>query len=295
MVTFPINASDGRLNRQIVKNILEKEWGQLFNHVISFGNIDFSRRWVFFFDMLENNDMAVAKEIFINGSRIKTVHAKQKFNVLKIDWVPVWMKLDKLADKIKMIPGVSGRFVDIRRARGDRIDSDSTQVIARFYQDPTCIFNPPQYIFYHDKYGAKNFLHLIAIGQVRKCMRCNQDGHNIANCPKKFCHKCGKLVDREEHICFSKPSKSSFNYRVQEATPKSIVSIDSDWSDLEQDQKQNNTSASNITTNLNVTSNSKLSNSYASKLNTPKRSFHETMEKINEKKMEILARGRGSK
>ena len=89
IVSFPRGASDMWLNRQIVKDILAREWGTLFKNVISFGNIDFSRKWVFFFDTMENNDKAVAKEIFINGIRVKTEHATRKFKILKIDWVPL--------------------------------------------------------------------------------------------------------------------------------------------------------------------------------------------------------------
>ena len=71
IVSFPRGTSNVRLNRQIVKEILTREWGTLFDNVISFGNIDFSRKWVFYFNTIENNDRAVAKEIFLNGTRVK--------------------------------------------------------------------------------------------------------------------------------------------------------------------------------------------------------------------------------
>ena len=107
IVTFP-RIENTRLNRATVENIMKEQWGDLFNNVISYGNIDFSRRWVFNFDTLENNDRAVAKEVFINGSRIKTNHATRKFNILKIDWVPLWTNLDDLSEIIKKVGGVTG-------------------------------------------------------------------------------------------------------------------------------------------------------------------------------------------
>ena len=61
------------------------------------------------------------------------------------------MNLEDLVDKIKNVPGIIGRFVDIRRGRGDKIEVDSTQIIMRFYQDPNKHFNPPQYIHFNDK------------------------------------------------------------------------------------------------------------------------------------------------
>ena len=107
IVTFP-RIENTRLTRATVENIMKEQWGDLFNNVISYGNIDFSRRWVFNFDTLENNDRAVAKEVFINGSRIKTTHATRKFNILKIDWVPLWTNLDDLSEIIKKVGGSQG-------------------------------------------------------------------------------------------------------------------------------------------------------------------------------------------
>ena len=107
IVQFPKGSSEFRLNRSIVETIMRREWGTLFEHVISFGNVDFSRRWVFAFDNLDNNDLAVAKEIYINNSRVKTTHATRKFNILKIDWVPLWTNLDNLAKIIKKVKGIS--------------------------------------------------------------------------------------------------------------------------------------------------------------------------------------------
>ena len=114
IVIFPKCSSENRLNRAVVEDIMKGEWGDLFDHVISYGNIDFSRKWLFCFDSEENNDIAVAKEIFIKGKRVNASHATRKFNFLKVDWVPIWTQLDDLAQIIKNVPGVSGNFDDIR-------------------------------------------------------------------------------------------------------------------------------------------------------------------------------------
>ena len=136
IVVFPRGTSDNRLNRTIVEEIMRNEWKDLFNHVLSFGNMDFSRKWIFHFDTMQNNDRAVAKEIYINNLRVKTVHATKRFNILKIDWVPFWTNLDDLAKIVTNIDGISGQFIDIWSGRGDKILKDSTQVILRFYEVP---------------------------------------------------------------------------------------------------------------------------------------------------------------
>ena len=220
IVTFPRGTSDNRLTRPSVEVIMKREWSELFDHVISFGNIDFSRKWVFKFDTIQNVEKAVAKELFINGNRVKTDHATRKFNILKVDWVPIWTDLDDLAEIIKNINGTSGQFVDIRWGRGDKITKDSTQAILRFYKDPNNPFNPPQYIHYNDEYGARIFLHLTVIGQSAKCMKCNQEGHTISDCAFRWCKPCGKLVDKEGHICFVKPRNMHDHVAREEFSPK---------------------------------------------------------------------------
>ena len=131
IVFFPRGISENRLNRVLVEEIMRNEWKDLFDHVISFGNIDFSRKWIFHFDSTDNNNKAVAKEIFINGNRIKAIHATKKFNILKIDYVPLWINLHDLGQKIQNIPGVTGQLVDSRWGRGDKVGKDSTQVITK--------------------------------------------------------------------------------------------------------------------------------------------------------------------
>ena len=44
VVQFPKNSFENRINRGVVEKIMRAEWGTLFNKVISFGNIDFSRK-----------------------------------------------------------------------------------------------------------------------------------------------------------------------------------------------------------------------------------------------------------
>ena len=196
IVTFPKGTSDQRLTRSLVEEIMKREWGVLFSHVLSFGNIDFSRQWVFHFDTLENNDRAVSKEIFINNQRIKTIHATRKFNQLKIDWIPLWKNLDDLKEILKEVEGINGKFVDARWARGDKVALDSTQAIFRFYKDDQLNFDPPQYVHFYDDYGRRVFMRLTVIGETtKKCMKCSEAGHNIGDCPKRFCYKCGKLVN----------------------------------------------------------------------------------------------------
>ena len=206
IVFFPRGITESRLNRNLVEELMSREWGDLFNHVLSFGNIDFSRKWIFHFDNNSNNDRAVAKEIFINGTRVKTIHATRKFNILKIDYVPLWIDLDDLGHKLTKVKGISGQHVDSRWGRGDKVTKDSTQVIMRFYKDANEEFDPPQYIHFYNDYNNRVFLHLSVIGQSAKCRRCNQEGHNLSNfnfrfCNFRFCYKCGKLVDKHGHIC----------------------------------------------------------------------------------------------
>ena len=211
------------------------------------------------------------------------------------------MKLENVAEKIQKIPGVTGRFVDIRRGRGDKINNDSTQVIVRFYQDPTKAFDPPQYTFYYDKMGMRNFLHLTAVGHIQKCMRCNMNGHGISTCPKRFCYKCGKLIDKENHICFVQPRKrQSFNFTRQEATPINTI-IDSNLSDQEciQDnffnKKKQNISESTESSSIDITSSFQSTTSYASKVSTPKLKNNEKKISNLQNTMEFLSKGRGMK
>ena len=204
IVQFPKNSFENRLTRAVVEETMRKQWGTLFDNVLSFGNIDFSRKWVFSFNSIENNELAIAKEIFINEKRVKTEHATRKFNTLKIDWVPLWTSIDDLAEVIKGVSGVSGRYVDGRWGRGDNINKDSTRVLLRFYKDDNEEFNPPQYVHYFDEYNNRIFLHLSVLGESYKCMRCNGDDHTISQCNKKFCHKCRKLVEKHDHVCFTR-------------------------------------------------------------------------------------------
>ena len=131
-----------RLNRTVVTEIMTAKWGELFKHVVHFGNVDFSKKWIFCFDSHENNERAVAKDIFIEGNKIKAFHATKKFNILKLDWVPPYTDLNDLAAVIREVQGVTGNFVDARWGRGDKVETDSTQVIMRFYVDPISDFNP---------------------------------------------------------------------------------------------------------------------------------------------------------
>ena len=129
--------------------------------------------------------------------------------------------------------GISGQSVDSRWGRGDKVGKDSTQVIMRFYKEPNESFNPPQYIHFYNEYNNRVFLHLTVLGQSTKCMRCNQEGHNISQCSLKFCHKCGKLVNKSDHICYVKNNNFIPNYIVREKSPirqneGSLVSISPD-------------------------------------------------------------------
>ena len=138
ILIFPKTAFKERLTRSKVEEIMIEKWGhELYSHVIHFGNVDFSRRWCFHLDSHEANDRAVAKEIFHEGKRIKAFHATKKFNEIKVDWVPVWVDLDDLAALICGVNGITGKFVDIRWARGDKVNKDSTQVVLRFYDEPS--------------------------------------------------------------------------------------------------------------------------------------------------------------
>ena len=109
--------------------------------------------------------------------------------------------MNDLAAVLLGVPGISGKFVDIRWARGDKIEKDSTQVIVRFYADPTNVFNPPSYIHYTDEYGSKVFLHLTVFGKTLKCMRCDEEGHGVSLCPLFFCRTCKHLCEKLNHIC----------------------------------------------------------------------------------------------
>ena len=275
IVTFP-RIENTRLNRATVENIMKEQWGDLFNNVISYGNIDFSRRWVFNFDTLENNDRAVAKEVFINGSRIKTTHATRKFNILKIDWVPLWTNLDDLSEIIKKVGGVTGKFVDSRWGRGDRISKDSTQAILRFYKDPIENFDPPQYVHFYDEYGTKVFLHLTVLGHITKCMKCNQEGHTVAECELNFCKPCGKLMNKTEHPCFFMPRDKH--------KPPNVTSKEKSYETREREEPVVN----NLDTNLSHDKTSK-SISYS---NSVTKSFRDSVSSIitNRKDEEYLGK-----
>ena len=119
IISFPRGTHENKLTRLSVREIMIKYWGaNLFDHVKAFGNIDFSRKWIFTFDTEENNDLAVSKDIFINGIRVKLNHATKKFNVIKIDWVPTFLELEDLIEIINGVDGISGKLVDARWARG---------------------------------------------------------------------------------------------------------------------------------------------------------------------------------
>ena len=217
IVIFPKNKE--RLTRSKVEEIMSERWGpELYSHVIHFGNIDFSRRWLFHLDSHESNDLAVAKEIFYEGKGIKAFHATKKFNEIKVDWVPIWVDLNDLASLICGVSGVTGQFIDIRWARGDHVEKDSTQVVLRFYDDPSQEFNPPSYLHYTDEYGSRVFLHVTVIGKASKCMRCNIEGHIVANCPYFFCFGCGMLKEKDHHACPYKLHNEEGNNKVTKET-----------------------------------------------------------------------------
>ena len=202
VITFPRGSYSERLTRGVLEKIMKEKWGdELFDHVVHFGNVDFSRRWIFHFDSQAATDKAVSTEIFLNNYRIIATHATKKFNIIKIDWVPVYVQLQDLANLICKVKGVTGKFVDIRWARGDHIQKDSTQAIMRLYSDPLHKFEPPSYLHYFDEYNNRVFLHLSAMGQESKCMKCNEVGHNVTTCPLFFCKKCGKLRPKHFHEC----------------------------------------------------------------------------------------------
>ena len=84
IVIFAKTAFKERLTRSKVEEIMIEKWGnELYSHVIHFGNVDFSRRWLFHLDSHESNDRAVAKEIFHEGKRIKAFHATKNLMKLK--------------------------------------------------------------------------------------------------------------------------------------------------------------------------------------------------------------------
>ena len=43
------------------------------------------------------------------------------------------------------------------------------------------------------------------MGHITKCMKCNQQGHTVAQCEYDFCKPCGKLMIKTEHPCFFQP------------------------------------------------------------------------------------------
>ena len=193
-----------RLNRIEVANIMKDKWGELFDHVVHFGNVDFSKKWIFCFDSHENNERAIEKQIYINDSRIMAYHATKKFNTLKIDWVPPYTDLLDLSAVIREVKGITGTFVDARWGRGDKLDKDSTQVIMRFYVDAAFDFNPPSYVHYSDEYGYRQFLHLTVIGNNKKCMKCDEEGHIATDCPLFWCHACRHMFTKGAHDCKNK-------------------------------------------------------------------------------------------
>ena len=85
IIVFPRNLSESKLTRISIEKIMRDQWGELFDNITTFGNIDFSRKWIFSFDTVENNEKAVAKVIFVNNLRINAYHATKKFNIIKID------------------------------------------------------------------------------------------------------------------------------------------------------------------------------------------------------------------
>ena len=204
IMTFPCGTHESKLTRLSVQDIMKSQWGDLYNHVTAFGNIDFSRKWVFSFDTEENNDKAVSKVISINGIMIKVEYATKKFNTVKIDWYPTFLSVEDLADIVCGLEGVTGKFFDAHRGKGDGVSVESSQVIMRFYKDNEKKFDPPSYIVFFDEFGVRRFLHLTAVGNVSKCMRCNEEGHIVAHCPLFFCFGCGHLCKKMSIIVYSK-------------------------------------------------------------------------------------------
>ena len=211
-----------RINRTVVTQIMKEKWGELFNHVVHFGNVDFSKKWIFCFDTHENNERAIAKDIFIDSNRIKAFHATKKFNILKLDWVPPYTDLNDLSAVIRDVNGITGSFVDARWGRGDKVETDSTQVIMRFYVDQNSEFNPPSYVHYTDEYGYTVFLHLTVAGQNKKCMKCDQEGHIATDCTLFHCPGCGRMCTKGAHECTNKKynKKNDKNEVYKESSPQ---------------------------------------------------------------------------
>ena len=124
-------------------------------------------------------------------------------------------------------------------------------------------------------------------------------GHNISECPKKFCHKCGKLTEKDNHICFVRPKINSFNHVIQEPSLNTrCSSYVTDWSDQELDQIPilDEISPRQKSSIINVSSVTTPSNPYASKLSTPTAKATNTRDNnILKCNMEILTMGRGKK
>ena len=68
IITFPRGSYSDRLTRGAIEKIMKEKWGEeLYSHVIHYGNVDFSRRWIFHFDSQMATDKAVATEVFLNN------------------------------------------------------------------------------------------------------------------------------------------------------------------------------------------------------------------------------------
>ena len=230
-----------RINRTVVTQIMKEKWGELFNHVVHFGNVDFSKKWIFCFDTHENNERAIAKDIFIDSNRIKAFHATKKFNILKLDWVPPYTDLNDLSAVIRDVNGITGSFVDARWGRGDKVETDSTQVIMRFYVDQNSEFNPPSYVHYTDEYGYTVFLHLTVAGQNKKCMKCDQEGHIATDCTLFHCPGCGRMSTKGAHECtnpkYSKKNDKNVVYK-ENSPQKNNSTVENNLIDLEESATQ---------------------------------------------------------
>ena len=84
----------------------------------------------------------------------------------------------------------------------------------RFYAEINQEFKPPSYIYFYEEEGSRVFLHFTVIGNVNKCMRCNEEGHIVMSCLFFFCHGCGKLVEKDKHNC----NFPKFNKRFEKNT-----------------------------------------------------------------------------
>ena len=166
-----------------------------------------------------NNDLAVSKKIFINEKRINTIHATKRFNTIKIDWVPQWMSHDEIKNMICGLKGVTGRFVDIRNGRGDKVEKDSCQIIIRFYDDLESVFDPPNYIHFKNEDGTRHFMRINVFGKQSRCMKCNEDNHAIGECPYFFCYNCGQLKLKHKHNCPNRKIKKK-KMKIMKQTEK---------------------------------------------------------------------------